>query len=62
MSVCLLCDAEVDYSCSFSVCDDPEHLANVWGGDTHEYVGYLCDECGEMFQKKAEKLSNGGMY
>jgi hypothetical protein len=31
----------------WSVCFDPSYRENVWGGDTHEIKGYLCQDCAE---------------
>ncbi len=53
---CLICDKIItDESGSpYSVCYDSKYKVNVWGGDSHEYVGYLCEECGAKLEAKAK--------
>jgi len=31
----------------YSVCYDPEHERNCWGGDTHEAFIYFCERCAQ---------------
>ncbi len=52
---CLICDKVItDKSGSpYSVSYDYVYMHNVWGGDSHEYIGYLCEECGAKLKVKA---------
>lgn len=53
---CLLCDVPLPAEGTrWSVCEDAAFESNVWGGDSHEYVGYLCDECGERLKRGPQK-------
>lgn len=47
---CLLCGEEIKGGSPYSVCYDPHHEGNVWGGDTHEYIGYICEKCGRKIK------------
>jgi len=38
----------------YSICYDLSYKTNVWGGDSHEYVGYICEECGAKLKAKAQ--------
>lgn len=52
-SECILCghaltndtQAEDGVNRAFSVCSDPCWRNNVWGGDTHKILGYICLKC-----------------
>lgn len=35
----------------WSICYDPEWKRNTWGGETHEYRGWLCQACAERLLK-----------
>ena len=48
MSICKLCKKKLlNNSSPWSLCYDPQYKINIWGGDTHEYRGILCQECAE---------------
>ena len=61
MERCLICGKEIspDGGSPYSVCYDPAWEYNVWGGDSHEYIGYLCWDCGEKLKTKAKADSDG---
>lgn len=46
---CFICDKKPKKKgrnwSPYSVCYDPMYKKNTWGGDSHEYVGLLCDDC-----------------
>lgn len=54
---CLICEQTLTGPTRHSVCDDPQFAENMWGGDSHRIIGYLCDECGERMQGKAGGVS-----
>lgn len=44
---CLVCGKDIyKKGTPWTLCFDPEFERNVWGGDTHDYIGYFCTECG----------------
>ena len=52
---CIICKIELDdKGTPYSVCYDPEFEHNVWGGDSHEYVGYLCKSCFDGLKEGVE--------
>ncbi len=56
MDVCCQCNAPLHGGDSpWSVCFDPCYKSNVWGGDTHEVCGLLCQKCA------ASVTGNAGM-
>lgn len=58
---CLLCKMPLGNS-PYSVCYDASFERNVWGGDSHDYVGYICVKCGNRLLREAErKLLRGRM-
>lgn len=60
MEKCLLCNIEIkdDQGSPYSVCLDQCWKQNTWGGDTHEYLGYLCEKCGKEIEKKSIENKN----
>lgn len=45
---CLVCGGSLEEGGGpYSVCYDGPWRVNVWGGDTHEYIGHLCRTCGD---------------
>jgi hypothetical protein len=45
---CTRCDAALaDWRSPWTICYDPMWENNVWGGDSHEYRGFLCQKCAE---------------
>jgi hypothetical protein len=54
MDKCLICHRNIKDG-PYCVCYDPDWKINVWGGDSHRYVGYLCNKCGKKLQKEANK-------
>lgn len=44
---CVICKREVPENNPFGIYYDPEAEYNVWGGDTYETLGALCEECVE---------------
>lgn len=56
--VCLNCGKTFTekWQTPWSICYDPSYKTNVWGGDSHEYIGYLCGRCGRKFDKRAKRL------
>ena len=58
-SHCLFCKKTLnDKHTAYSVCYDPCWKENVWGGDSHQYIGYLCDECGEEMSEEAGSVKD----
>lgn len=41
---CWKCKVPTDNS-PYSICYDAEWKRNVWGGDTHVYIAYICNMC-----------------
>jgi hypothetical protein len=41
---CIKCKCEMNNG-AHTICFDPEWERNVWGGDTHKILGWLCGEC-----------------
>lgn len=58
---CLLCGAELGHEkgSAYSVCFDEPWIRNHWGGETHEYIGYLCDACGKRLQEVSSRRLRG---
>lgn len=57
---CSLCDSVLDDGDSpWSICYDPLLKLNIWGGDTHEYRAFLCQECAEKLLSPNEKAKAG---
>lgn len=47
LEVCGQCKCKLTESTPFTLCYDPYHKNNVWGGDSHETVAYLCVQCAQ---------------
>lgn len=46
MNNCLICGKEVSKNGTpYTVCKDEFYKHNVWGGDSHEIIGYVCEDC-----------------
>ncbi len=43
---CVVCGTVLGIDGSpWSICYDEEYEHNIWGGDSHEYRAYLCQNC-----------------
>lgn len=63
MEICLKCLKEIEGKSPYSLCFDPDYVGNTWGGDSHDYIGFFCVECGDelkMFAEKIEKYQSNG--
>ena len=58
MDRCLICGKKIPDDSPYSVCFDPDYKRNVWGGDSHQYIGLLCEEDGLKLNKKAEQYES----
>ncbi len=47
LDCCFFCRGRVDerLGTPYSICYDPEWRVNIWGGDTHRYLAYICEAC-----------------
>lgn len=55
---CAICGEPSNDTGKFTVCHDPEFAANVWGGDTHEVIGHVCQKCGTRCKKLDEDAAS----
>ena len=46
MKPCPICKKPTEEDGPFSLCFDPVWRGNMWGGDSHEYVCFVCEDCG----------------
>jgi predicted RNA-binding Zn-ribbon protein involved in translation (DUF1610 family) len=62
MERCLVCRKDITNKngSPYSVCYDPHWETNVWGGDSHKHVGYLCENCGKKLVLRAEEWAEVG--
>ena len=50
--VCCSCGIKLEEGESpWNVSYDPEYKVNVWGGDTYEFKGSLCQSCAESLSE-----------
>lgn len=52
MEKCLICKKNISQNGTpYSVCFDSEFESNVWGGDSHDIIGYLCKNCFDKIKR-----------